>query len=340
MVAIDDCNFIFSTDCYDEGDGLSYSLDNGVTWSNYLANIDGYSNNAIHVTAGNKVLFKGHNLNVRENATCNLFPIISTTDDNTISQRFNVEGNIMSLLYGDNFINQTEIISPNNEYALAYLFIGDTGLINAENLILPATTLEENCYAGMFWGCTSLITVPELPATTLSPDCYYSMFRYCTSLTTAPELPATTLADGCYLDMFTSCTSLTTAPELPATTLTDYCYASMFEGCSSLFNAPELQATTLSKRCYSEMFKECTALITAPELLAPILAEECYYGMFEGCESLNSITCLATDISASSCTSGWVYGVSASGTFTKNTNMVNWATGNSGIPANWTIQDA
>ena len=54
------------------------------------------------------------------------------------------------------------------------------------------------CYNGMFNGCTSLTTAPELPATTLANNCYSMMFWNCTSLTQAPELPATTLAERCY----------------------------------------------------------------------------------------------------------------------------------------------
>jgi hypothetical protein len=106
---------------------------------------------------------------------------------------------------------------------------------NIENLLDYATvasgehpTMSTQCYAYMFYGCTSLVTPPELPATTLSSYCYVNMFSGCTSLTTAPELPATTLADGCYSGLFSDCTSLITAPELPATTLADNCYLNMF----------------------------------------------------------------------------------------------------------------
>ena len=53
-----------------------------------------------------------------------------------------------------------------------------------------------------------------LPATTLADYCYSGMFNSCTSLTQAPELPATTLADYCYIGMFNSCTSLTQAPAI------------------------------------------------------------------------------------------------------------------------------
>jgi hypothetical protein len=41
----------------------------------------------------------------------------------------------------------------------------------------------------MFWGCTSLTTAPELPATTLANYCYEGMFHGCTSLTNVATVP-------------------------------------------------------------------------------------------------------------------------------------------------------
>ena len=204
---------------------------------------------------------------------------------------------------------------------------------------LPVTTLANNCYNSMFWGCTSLTTAPQLPATTLTTQCYYAMFEGCTSLTTAPELPATTLADRCYNSMFYNCTSLTTAPALPATTLANNCYSYMFRGCTSLTTAPALPAIDLKNYCYQNMFADCTSLTTAPELPATTLADSCYQYMFQGCKSLNYIKCLATDISASNCTGHWVYGVASTGTFVKNPNMASWTTGVNGIPEGWTVED-
>ena len=61
----------------------------------------------------------------------------------------------------------------------------------------------------MFFGCTSLTSVPKLPATELADNCYNCMFKGCTSLTSAPELPATTLADSCYKYMFSRCAKIT-----------------------------------------------------------------------------------------------------------------------------------
>ena len=123
-------------------------------------------------------------------------------------------GNIMSLL------NFSDTLT---DYAFYYLFNNCASLTTALTT-LPATTLAPSCYFGMFIGCTSLTTAPELPATTLVDRCYFQMFQGCTSLTTAPELPATTLGEACYGNMFFHCTSLTAAPELPATTLAQRCY--------------------------------------------------------------------------------------------------------------------
>lgn len=162
----------------------------------------------------------------------------------------NISGNIMSLIYGDNFYGQTVLDTPYLFHRLFASFrIGVmyeyNNIIDASNLILPATTLADDCYSHMFQYCTSLTTAPELPATTLSNSCYSEMFYYCDELTSAPELPATTLAIGCYSHMFNYCRSLKTAPELPATTLVKSCYFEMFDNCTSL-NYIKCLATDIS----------------------------------------------------------------------------------------------
>ena len=256
-----------------------------------------------------------------------------------ITQSCNIGGNIMSLLFNDDFEDKTDLTGY--DAAFGSLFMGQP-IVDASELILPATTLSMTCYASMFYGCTSLVTAPALPATTLADGCYAGMFRDCTSLTTAPELPATTLADGCYFGMFDGCTSLTIAPTLPATVLTDQCYYRMFYGCTSLTTAPALPATVLTVQCYYQMFDGCTSLTTAPELPATTLADYCYYHMFYGCSNLNYIKMLATYISATGCLNNWVYGVSATGTFVKNPALSEETIGRgvSGIPEGWTVVDA
>jgi len=184
----------------------------------------------------------GQKLYVKAN---NNYYATSTTVYNyfTSSRTFNVYGNIMSLIYGDNFVNQTTLSEIST---FCYLFRNCTSLVDISNLILPATTLTDDCYYSMFSGCTSLTAAPELPATTLTNHCYAHMFRDCTSLKAAPELPATTLNTSCYIAMFYGCTSLKAAPELPATTLNTSCYYYMFYGCTSLNYVKALFTTDIS----------------------------------------------------------------------------------------------
>ena len=280
-------------------------------------------------------------------ATANNWSFASSSKYNSItcSGNFAVGGNIMSLLYGDDYIIGQTVFPTSSAYNFSCLFFRSTNLKNIDNLVLPATTLTSKCYWCMFNGCTGLTSIPSdlLPSTTLADDCYSNMFYGCTGITTIPSnlLPATTLVYNCYSSMFSGCTGLTTIPSnlLPATTLALSCYNSMFYGCTGLTSIPSnlLPATTLDEECYIYMFCDCTGLTKAPELPATTLAEGCYEEMFNGCSSLNEITCYANDISASNCTYQWVSGVAAYGTFYKK-GSANWTTGKNGIPTGWTTE--
>ena len=221
--ALEDGTFSFNKKA--TSDDIQYSMDNGSTWASLV------SGETVSVVTGDKVMWKS------TITPSKLFGIGYFSSSN----KFNVSGNIMSLLYGDDFKGQTSL--EGKDGAFARLF--NSGLIDASNLILPATTLAKSCYEGMFNSCPSLTKAPELPATTLASSCYLTMFSGCTSMTTAPVLPATTLADRCYYGMFRGCTSLTTAPELHATTLVSGCYNNMFRSCTSL-NRITMLATDIS----------------------------------------------------------------------------------------------
>ena len=156
-----------------------------------------------------------------------------------------VYGNVMSLLTAD--YKTATTITKND--AFANLFNGNTHIKNhsTKKIVLPATTLTQDCYYRMFAGCTSLTEAPELPATTLARWCYDEMFIDCSSLTKAPDLPATTLTEGCYRGMFHGCKKLSKAPVLPATTVKFYSYYDMFSDCSSL-DRVECFATNISEQ--------------------------------------------------------------------------------------------
>lgn len=199
-----------------------------------------------------------------------------------------IYGNVMSLIddSGQGFANDKEV----GDDALSYLFLNAEKLVfhPKKRIVLPATTLDSNCYKNMFSGCTGLTELPAdlLPATSLAAECYQSMFSGCTGLTSLPEklLPATTLKTGCYQFMFRGCTGLETLP------------------------ADLLPVTTLAMNCYKEMFYGCTGLTVAPDLPAPKLELGCYSTMFYGCTKLSSVKCLATTGVSWSALDNWLTG--------------------------------
>lgn len=202
---------------------------------------------------------------------------------------FNVGGNILSLVYGDDYSNHTTIT---NDYQFKGLFAG-SGVYNAGALTLP-TNVTKGCYEGMFYECGALIVPPaELPATALTESCYKEMFKFCEGMTIPPSIHASTMAASACSNMFDACSALINAPTLSATTLAPYCYSRMFGDCWSLQAAPALPATALTEGCYLNMFKNCLSIQTIT-LPASTLVSGCYTQICSGCESLNEIKCWAT----------------------------------------------
>ena len=184
-------------------------------WTSIVSSLEGTY--ICTLNAGEKVYFKGpltYRYTIFSDGTVNNYDY--RNNQFVSNGNFNVSGNIMSLVYGDDFRNKHDFYNIPYRDSLGsclYALFRNSRVINAEHLILPATTLPEThsnnpYYSYMFHNCTSLIKAPKLPATTLGQSCYLGMFEGCTSLVNAPELPAATLADSCYIFMFRFCTSL------------------------------------------------------------------------------------------------------------------------------------
>ena len=198
------------------GNTVEYKIDSG-EWTILASNT--YTPT---VNAGQRIYFKA-------NLTPALYLGIGIFSTN---KRYNLEGNCMSMLYGDEAEGKTDLTGK--DYAFKNLFSGSTYLVEVERDFLPATTLANYCYSYMFKGCTSLVTAPELPATTVASSCYYQMFYGCTSLVTAPELPATTLsAYDCYRDMFNGCSNLNNITMLATDISENQCLDSWVKNVSS-----------------------------------------------------------------------------------------------------------
>lgn len=92
-----------------------------------------------------------------------------------------ISGNIMSLIYGDDFIGKT-VWTQRSRFNASDGFFSHSEIRNAKNLILPATTLSKNAYKNMFSHCLGLVSAPELPASRLVKGCYVGMFYMCEAL--------------------------------------------------------------------------------------------------------------------------------------------------------------
>ena len=288
---------------------IEYKKNNG-EWTSITSTTGGTS---ISVVSGDIIQFRGNNDSYTNSYTGGGRSYLNNSFSGTTCN-FNVYGNILSLISGDDILKYTKEEIPANT-RLSGLFKNVTTLINAEKLVLCSYIERNSSCVDLFSNCTNLLTPPIFGSINAGNNirayCYRRMFENCTSLTTAPVLPATALAEGCYMSMFNGCNSLTAAPELPATTLAISCYQAMFQGCSNLTQAPLLPATTLTAGCYQNLFCDCS--------------------------NLNNIKCLATDISAKSCTYNWVANVASTGTFVKNSSMTSWTTGVNGIPGGWAV---
>lgn len=168
---------------------IQYSLDNGTTWTSITAakNAASYFN----VVAGDVVMFKGENTGLGSSTSYASCCFSGTT------AQFILEGNTMSLLYGDDFAGKKTLPST---YTFRDFLNGVSGFTDASNLILPATACTEQCYRNFFAG-TNVINAPKLPAMTLAPYCYCNMFINAKQLEVSPDLLAPVLVEGCYTGM-------------------------------------------------------------------------------------------------------------------------------------------
>lgn len=192
-----------------------------------------------------------------------------------------------------------------------------------KGLKLPATTLKEHCYEGLF-ASSSVEEIPELPATTLAPYCYKNFINgsYYT-FTELPELPATTLAEGCYQEMFTMHASMTQPIKMMKT----------------------LPATTPAKNCYYYMFRTynnpsgTSSLLDPPEImLENDNAEGCMRNMFNNCRFGSPLKVHFTSwSSASYASTDWLKGVHGETTIICPSALDTTTRDDSHIPTGWTI---
>lgn len=146
-----------------------YSSDNGLSWNSFNSSMTWALN------AGSKVMLKASCSQVGANNSQYGWRFSSTN-------KYNVYGNIMSLMYEDSFEGKVRFPGYSASMQFGGLFNGNTNLIDASGLVMPVTLLDDLCYSFMFYHCTSLVEAPVLPASDLANQCYAFMFDGCSSL--------------------------------------------------------------------------------------------------------------------------------------------------------------
>jgi hypothetical protein len=149
---------------------ISYSTDNGNTWTT-ITNEDDKENNLsidVNVNDGDIIMWKGN---------ANQLGFYSDDDSDyegsffSSTCEFDVSGNVMSMLYGDNFIDKADYMNTNGIFSCLFYDYYDehTCMVkSSKDLILPATTLATYCYSGMFYGCCNLNYIKAMFTTTPS----------------------------------------------------------------------------------------------------------------------------------------------------------------------------
>jgi hypothetical protein len=124
---------IGTTNATVSGNYGQFSLDGGNTWTNATTQTT--------LTPGSKVIISG---NITNN-----YIRYRTSNSKTI-----VYGNINSLVNGASTMNTT--------YKFHGMFSGCTNIVDASNMVLPFSSLQENCYQQLFMNCSSLTAIPSL----------------------------------------------------------------------------------------------------------------------------------------------------------------------------------
>ena len=154
-----------------------------------------------------------------------------------------------------------QLSTGNSNYAQFAMTGTIAGSGNVQSLLNFSRQAPNSCFIKLFQSCAALTTAPELPAASLADNCYAGMFRDCLNLESNPSiLPAMIMAKNCCQLMFSGCYNISKIPELPATTLAENCYSAMFSYCSKIASVSELPATTLVANCYHSMFYGCSNL--------------------------------------------------------------------------------
>jgi len=163
--------------------------------------------------------------------------------------------NLTSLFSSCGTLQSVPVLNvPVGTTSLAGLFNGCTKLVSAPN-ITGITSVSVNCN-NMFNNCSDLLYVPDY---TFKVSNAQNMFYQCYCIIVAPTLDLSLCTTT--VQMFLNCYSLEQVPQLNTTSLlTDV--NNMFNGCSSLQAVPYFVTSNVTN--FSNVFRNCRVLIDIP----------------------------------------------------------------------------
>lgn len=287
--------FTYGSDVAGDSTSVSYSLD-GKNWTT-LSNV---SSQEVSITtptiaAGENVYWKGTNKRMAVGDAANKYSWFSSTG------RFNVSGDLQSLLYDEAFEGKTNT-QFGTSYCFCSLFQNCTKLVESEDLQCTSRFGNIAFYERMFMGCSMLVSTPLFyndynkgVGANFSSSTFKETYKDCTSLVSPNwQFPVdkpgnsaysgmfqnTSVAEARFPDsskalgkaifkyMYADCVNLASVPEeLPWTSLSSECYKNLFQNCISLRKAPRLPATNLTTSSYAYMFDGCISLVDVPDII-------------------------------------------------------------------------
>lgn len=251
------------------GETIECSYDDGTTWENHITSSGSTSYSFPLDSNEEKVLVRCTAPLADNNQTRGL-RFSGSTD-----MRYEIGGNIMSIFYGASFSGQTgdtniKGVSFYGNYNLAdarnlYLPFGNPKLSRTfgecTNLLYPPVMLKYDsvgsyAFSGMFEGCTSLLTIPDIivGSTGNRERAFSNMFSGCTGLVDISDKTIKTPVaswSGCS-KMFINCTSLVAGPVVDIEEVNTGGFYQMFYNCPALTSLT-LKATTMGSGSATSM---------------------------------------------------------------------------------------
>lgn len=244
-----------------------------------------------------------------------------------------IGGNILSLIYADQFINKTG-------GQCSGLFENATGLYDSSELIIPHESLGEGEFQNLFYGCKNMTKGPEkLKFKKVGYLSCFQMFKGCSSLEAGPDFTFNEIDDRGCMWMFDGCSNMRTVGKFDLTVLGEEGLSACFNSCYNLadislkinansvgINAMQgcfsscrslvrpdiiLNINELSDGACYGMFKSCSGLVSGPDITATILGNSSCYEMFRDCIKLKDIGFLAANTLSDKACMRMFYGCSS-----------------------------